>query len=127
MIKTILSVLIGIAVGAALGLYLGWVTWPAEFSDASPATLNPVEQREYALMTAVVYADTHDLQTARRRITSLGKEGETGESVYFSITLDSILRDDNEAEIRSLVQLAAKLGLASPAMEPFLAEGSPDE
>jgi len=34
--------------------------------------------------------------------------------------MDAILRADNEAEIRQFVELAADLGLDSPAMIPFL-------
>ncbi len=126
MVKHIFLVFIGVLIGAAIGLYLGWVAWPTEFTDANPAALNNVERRDYALMTAVVYADTHDLQTARRRAASLGEDGE---AAYFSITMDSILRSDNAAEIQLFVELADALGHTSPAMEPFLplAEGVSDE
>ena len=119
MAKNIFYVIIGLALGAALGLYLGWVAWPTEFTGASPAVLSPDYRHDYALITAVSYANNHDLETARRRVASLGSDGQ---AYYFSITMDAILRADNETEIRQFVELAADLGLDSPAMVPFLPE-----
>jgi len=116
-IKSIFFVLIGLALGVALGLYLGWVAWPTEFTGANPAVLSPDYRQDYALITAVSYANDHDLEAARRRVASLDIDGE---AYYFSITMDAILRADNEAEIRQFVELAADLGLDSPAMIPFL-------
>jgi hypothetical protein len=117
MVKNIFYVIIGLILGAALGLYLGWVAWPTEFTGANPAVLSPDYRQEYARMTAVSYANDHDLEIARRRVASLDSDGQ---AYYFSLTMDSILRADNEAEIRQFVELAAALGLDSPAMVPFL-------
>ncbi len=124
MVKNIFYVIIGLVLGAALGLYLGWVAWPTEFTGANPAALSPEYRHDYALITAVSYANDHDLETARRRIASLGSDGQ---AYYFSLTMDAILRADNETEIRQFVELAADLGLDSPAMLPFLpTEAQPD-
>ena len=117
--------IIGLAVGAGLGVYLGWVAWPTEFTDANPSVLQERYQRDYILMIATVYSSDGDLAAARRRIDSLG---ENGEEALFSYTLDTILRAENEIELRQLVHLAADLGLHSPAMDPYLetAEQEPD-
>ncbi len=109
--------IVGLAVGAGLGLYLGWVAWPTEFTDANPSVLQERYQRDYILMIATVYTADGDLTAALRRIDSLG---ENSREVLFSYTLDTILRAENEIEIRRLVRLAADLGLRSPAMDPYL-------
>ncbi len=109
--------IIGMGVGAGLGLYLGWEAWPTEFTDANPSVLQTQYQRDYVLMVATIYAEDGDLTAARRRIDSLG---ENGGDVLFSYMLDTILTAENEVEIRKLVRLAADLGLESPAMEPYL-------
>ena len=109
--------IVGLAVGVGLGLYLGWVAWPTEFTDANPSVLQERYQRDYILMIATVYTADGDLTAALRRIDSLG---ENSREVLFSYTLDTILRAENEIEIRQLVRLAADLGLRSPAMDPYL-------
>jgi hypothetical protein len=109
---------IGLVAGAGLGLYLGWVAWPTEFTDANPSVLQESYRRDYALMIAAAYAVDGDLSAAQRRVTSLGEDGQ---DFLFSLLLDMILRGDNEAEIRPVARLAADLGLYSPAMEPYLA------
>ena len=118
-IRVIGFIIIGIVAGLGLGLYLGWVAWPTEFTDANPSILQESYQRDYLLMIASVYAADNDLETAQRRITSLG---EGGEELLFSLMLDSILQADDESEIRRLVRLSADLGLQSPAMGPFLTD-----
>lgn len=119
LIRAVALIFMGIAAGAGLGLYLGWVAWPTEFTDANPSILQESYQRDYLLMTASVYAADGNLEAARRRIASLG---EKGEDVLFTLMLDAILQADDEPEIRQLVRLAADLGLQSPAMEPYLKE-----
>ncbi len=111
-------VFIGLLAGGGLGLYLGWVAWPTEFTDANPAVLQDSYRRDYIVMIATNYALDGDLNAARERIASLG---ETSNEALFSFTLDTIiLEPDDEPKIRRLVRLANDLGLYSPAMEPFL-------
>ncbi len=116
-IRVIGLILIGMAAGAGLGLYLGWVAWPTEFDEANPAVLEESYRDEYILMTATVYAADGDLNNARSRIASLGQQGQ---DALFNLTLNKILQGENETEIRQLVHLAADLGLNSPAMSPYL-------
>jgi hypothetical protein len=114
---------LGLVIGIGLGLFLGWVAWPTEFTDANPAVLAEEYKQDYVLMIATDYALTNDLDTARQQITTLGSGGE---DFLFSLTLDQILQGANPAEIRLLAQLANDLGLYSPAMDPFLiSEESP--
>lgn len=117
-IRIVGFVFIGLLVGAGLGLYLGWVAWPTEFTNANPAILQGSYQQDYIVMVATAYAVDGDLDAARVRIAGLG---ETGGDALFSLTLDTIIQQPNDEEkIRYLVRLAADLGLRSPAMAPFL-------
>jgi len=113
---------LGLLLGAGLGLYLGWVVWPTEFTNANPAALQESYRQDYARMIAAAYAEDGNLAAAEKRVESLG---ENGRDFYFSFTLDAILRGGNETEIRRLARLAADLGFSSPAMTPYLIEPEP--
>lgn len=108
---------LGLLIGLGLGLTLGWVVWPTEFTDANPTVLQENYRHDYALMIATTYALDRDLSAAQRRVDSLGEDGE---ALLFAYTLDMILRGENEGDIRRLVRLTSDLGLYSPAMEPYL-------
>lgn len=115
-------VLIGLVIGLGLGLYLGWVAWPTEFTDAVPQILQEQYRRDYAQMIAAAYALDGDVRSAARRVDSLGP-GNDGRSFFFSATLDAILRNEDAQTIRQMVRLAVDLELDSPAFAPYLAEG----
>ncbi len=74
--RPLIFVLIGLAVGAGLGLYIGWVAWPTEFSDATPVLLEDTYRQDYVLMVATAYAEDDNLPLAQQRINSLGPDGE---------------------------------------------------
>jgi hypothetical protein len=108
---------IGLVIGIGLGLFLGWVAWPTEFTDANPSVLAADYKQEYLLMTAADYYLTGDLPAAREKIAALGVGGE---DLLFSLTLDRILQGGNPAVIQQLARLANDLGRTSPAMAPYL-------
>jgi hypothetical protein len=108
---------LGAALGVGLGLFVGWVVWPVTFSDATPDLLSDPYRRDYALMTATAYQAEGDLAAARAR---LGRLDADGPQWLLSTTLDLILADGDEADIRRLARLAADLGLSAPALEPYL-------
>ena len=121
--RPLIFIVIGFAIGAGLGLYLGWVAWPTEFSNASPMLLDDTHRTDYLLLIATTYAQDGDLPTAQQRIASLGEDGE---QFLLDATLDMILRADDERNIRHMVRLATAVDLYSPAMEPYLPSVEPN-
>ena len=109
---------LGLLFGAGLGLFLGWVAWPVEFTEADPTILEESFQRDYTVMIASTYALERDLPAARRRLASLGKADANG--WLLDQIVAHILENGDETEIRHLVLLARDLGLSSPAMTPYL-------
>jgi hypothetical protein len=109
---------LGLLLGIALGLYLGWVAWPIEYTNADPALLAAEGKEDYALMVAATYAQDGDLAGARWRLARLGAE-DVGEW-YLDIIVDAILIGQDEADLRRLVHLAHDMGLESAAMAPYL-------
>jgi hypothetical protein len=114
---------VGLILGVGTGLILGWVVWPIEFTEADPTVLEDSYRRDYTVMIAAAYSVDEDLNVARHRLHSLGKVD--GNAWLLSVTVDYILAEGDETEIRHLVRLADDLGLYSPAMEPFLPATEP--
>jgi hypothetical protein len=121
-LRPFLTIIFGLALGIGLGLYLGWVAWPTEFTDANPSVLQDSYRQDYVRLIAAAYTADNDLPAAQQRVASLGQDGQ---DVVLAITLDTILQGGDEAEIRQLVRLAADLGLSSPVMVPYLPENTP--
>ena len=116
-LSNIVRLLLGVIIGFGLGLFGGWVVWPTEFTEANPAILQEAYRRDYIIMTASAYAVDNNLTLAQQRLAELGP---TASDELLSVMIRAILQDENQIEIRQLVQLAVDLGLSSPAMEPYL-------
>ena len=114
---------VGLILGVGTGLILGWVVWPIEFTEADPTVLEDSYRRDYTVMIAAAYSLDEDLNVARQRLHGLGKAD--GNAWLLSVTVDHILSEGDETEIRHLVRLADDLGLYSPAMEPFMPATEP--
>jgi hypothetical protein len=64
--------LLGLLLGVALGLVAGWVVWPAQYDQITPALLSGDHQTDYARMVAAAYVRTTDLALARDYLARLG-------------------------------------------------------
>lgn len=102
--------------GAAVGLYVGWVAWPVEYSEANPAVLQEGYRQDYVLMIATVYGENGDLPLAEARLDGLGANGR---SLLLNTLLDMIVRQAPEADLVRLARLAEDMGLTSPAVERY--------
>jgi hypothetical protein len=119
--RIVLWLAVGIAIGGVTGLVVGWVIWPIEFTEADPTVLEESYQREYTVMIAAAYDLDGDLISARRRLASLGQDD--ADEWLLGVTVDYILEERDEDEIRQLVKLANDLGLESPLMAPYVEDG----
>lgn len=125
-LRSLLWITLGLALGLGFGLYLGWVAWPTEFTDAAPSVLQESYRRDYTLMIAHAYLLDGDLDAARRRLHSLDQEAP--DRWLLSLTVDAILSGrDEETVIRPLVTFAHDLGLESPALVPYLEDDIAEE
>ncbi len=117
-LPTPIFILLGLALGAGLGLAVGWVFWPTEFTDANPAVLDDGYRRDYVQLIADSYALDSNLAAAQQRI---GDLGEDGPQYVLAVLIDMILRQEDETAIRRLARLANDIGQYTPAMAPYLA------
>ena len=124
-LRVLLWLAVGAMIGIAFGFLVGWVIWPIEFTEADPTVLEETYKRDYTIMIAAAYELDQDLDLAQRRLASLG----TGdaEGWLLTVTVDHILGDGQQSEIRQLVRLANDLDLHSPLMAPYLAEPEPGD
>ncbi|MCI0518666.1 MAG: hypothetical protein L0Z70_00220 [Chloroflexi bacterium] len=63
-----------VLVGAAGGLFYGWVVNPVNYVDTTPDSLRVDYQADYVLMTAEAYGLENDPALAARRLALLGEE-----------------------------------------------------
>jgi len=109
--------------GAALGLALGWLVWPIQYTEANPAVLREEYRRDYALMIATIYAADGDLAAAQQRLSHLGADNL---DYLLDLTAELVVAGEDEALIRPLARLSADLDLTSPALIPYLTPSEED-
>ena len=68
----LLLILVGMAAGAGLGLYIGWVAAPVQYVNTAPGSLQHAFKDDYVLMIATAYAGDGDLPAARAQLVGLG-------------------------------------------------------
>lgn len=69
--------LIAIIVGAAAGLFYGWIVNPVEYVDIGPQSLRMDYKTDFVLMVAEAYQADHDVSLAVRRLAMLGSSAPT--------------------------------------------------
>ncbi|MCB8976883.1 MAG: hypothetical protein H6657_05595 [Ardenticatenaceae bacterium] len=116
-LPTPIFILLGLVIGVGLGLAVGWVFWPTEFTDANPAVLEDRYRRDYVQLIADSYAQDNNLAQAQQRI---GDLGEGGSNYVLQVLIEMILRQEDEGAIRRLTRLANDIGQYTPAMDPYL-------
>lgn len=110
--------LVGLALGIALGLLVGWVLWPVQYTNTAPAQLRQDYRNEYILMVAAAYQVEGNADTALERLARLDPEQPAHPLVELTETL--ITQNGRPEDISMLVRLAEALGATTPAMWPYL-------
>lgn len=116
-LPTPIFILLGLVIGIGLGLAIGWVFWPTEFTDANPTVLEDKYRRDYVQLIADSYAQDNNLAAAQQHIDDLGEDGP---QYVLQVLIEMILRQDDEDAIRRLARLASDIGQYTPAMAPYL-------
>ncbi|MBC8098658.1 MAG: hypothetical protein H7Y11_04395 [Armatimonadetes bacterium] len=123
MLRWLGSLVLGIGIGAAVGLYLGWVQFPLEYVDSPTNALAQRYQDEYTVMIAGGYLEDGDALGAVERLRVLGVDN-VPEYVQ-QITERFITTSRDVADIRYLVALSEGLGRTSPLYAPYRAVSQP--
>jgi len=107
--------LIALILGAAAGMFYGWVVNPVEYVDIAPESLRIDYKTDYVLMVAEAYQVDHDLGLAVRRLALLG--GSTPSEIVAN-ALSYALQHDYAAQDLTLLQsLGEALLTWNPNME----------
>jgi len=103
-----------IALGAAGGLYYGWVINPVRYVDTTPDTLREDYKTDYVLMVAEAYHADHDLGLAVRRLALLGDIRPADRLAQ--ATLFAVENGYSQADLALMQQLADDLQAWNPAL-----------
>jgi hypothetical protein len=116
--RVLLLALVGLAAGAALGLLVGWVLWPVQYTNTAPAQLRQDYRDDYILMVATAYQVEGDLEAARARLALLDPDRPARPVVELAERL--IAEGGRLGDIAALAHLADALGEATSPMAPYL-------
>jgi hypothetical protein len=127
MIRFLVSIVIGLALGAAIGLYLGWVQFPVEYVNSPASALSQRYKDDYTVMIAAGYLYDGDALGAIERLRVLGVENAPD---YVQQTAERFITNSRQIrDIQYLIALSEGLGRTSPIFEPYrqvsLPEGQP--
>ncbi len=117
MVRVLLSLMAGLALGLIGGLYIGWVQFPVEFVNSPASSLAERYKDDYIVMVAAGYLKDGDLGGAVERLRSLGVANIPAYVQEVTERYISNSRDANDISI--LVGLAEGLGRLTPIMEPY--------
>ena len=107
-----------VALGLGLGMYIGWIASPVQYTDTSPASLGQRYQDDYILMIATIYAEDGDLPAARARLSALSFDDPA--QAVAEATHRLIVAQQPEADLRRGARLASALGVMTSEMQPYL-------
>ena len=93
--------LIAVIIGAAAGLFYGWVVNPVEYVDIAPESLRVDYKTDYVLMVAEAYQVQQDLGLAVRQLALLGSSAPTD---IVANALSYALQHDYASQDLSLLQ-----------------------
>lgn len=109
----IITTLIALALGIALGLVYGWVIDPVEYTDVTPDVLRQDYRVDFVLMTAEAYQNDFDADAAARRLALLGSDSPT--AIVSSALEYATLNNFTTAEITALQSLLTAMQTYQPA------------
>jgi hypothetical protein len=111
----LLSVVLGVVLGVAAGLYYAWAVNPVEYTDTSPASLRGDFKLEYLTLIAAAFDGTGDLQRARARL-ALFPDPNPADTLA-ALAQQRLAQGHPGPEVNALAKLASALS-GAPAGTP---------
>jgi hypothetical protein len=118
--RWIIQIVAGLALGLALGVATGWLWWPVEYTNTSPAVLRRDYRDDYVVMVATTYEVDGDLEQARERLALLDPQNPTAPVVELAGQLVAV--GGSRADITRLARLAWAFRAITPQLVPYLEE-----
>ncbi len=112
-----LFLVLGCAVGLAIGLFITWQVWPVEYYDTDPIDLRTEHKEDYVVMIAAAYTQDNDLDLAATRLEALGFEDPRQMVLHLFRRYDEAAYEE---ESRSLARLAYDIGVQDIALLPHI-------
>ncbi len=121
MVKRVIGFVVGIALGVGFAMLIGWVLFPLERQEITPASMRPDYQTEYLRLVALAYQADGDLVLAKRRLRAVA--GDAVSAPVVALT-ERWIDDARDADlIVPLIALAQALDAETPAMIDYLYRG----
>jgi hypothetical protein len=118
-----LFLLIGLALGLAVGLGYAWGLNPVQFYNTDPVDLRPQHKETWMLLVAATYRQEGDLDRALARLAGLD-DPQIGQTVA-ALTERYMQAGNPATQVRALAALADALGARSTNMLIYLATPEP--
>lgn len=117
MLRFIASLAIGILIGTAAGVVLGWGPFAIEYSNSPASDLLQIYTDDYTVMVANAYELDNDTIGAVERLRILGVENIP---LYVQTVTERYITTSRDlGDIQSMVKLSEALGRLTPIMEPY--------
>jgi hypothetical protein len=113
----LITLVIFFAIGLGLGLYVGWVALPVQYTDTAPASLRQPVKDEAVLMIAAIYARDQDEQAAGARLVELGLNDPA--AAVAATAQRALANGAPEADLRRLAGLALAFGPLPADLQPY--------
>jgi hypothetical protein len=125
--KRLLVFLVGLGLGVGLAMLVGWVLFPLAEPEVTPASMRTDYREEYVRLVAVAYQADADLMLAERRLRALHDDPTTDAyAAPLVAQIEQWIAEERSADlIEPMVWLARDLGVETPPMVPYLAQGAP--
>jgi hypothetical protein len=117
------SVVLGLVVGAGLGLLLSRSFNPLRHSNRAFSSLETESKEQYIVLVGAAYALDHDLERAQAQLERLESPNI---QQWIANLIDRYLAEERDAaDVRALMELAQGLGVQSPPVVAYLAALTP--
>lgn len=115
--------ILGVLIGLGVALYLTWVAWPVQYTDADPADLLSQRKAQWAELASDGYALTGELETAYDRLALLGVQNP---GRFVAQVAETRVQEGASVEhIRAMARLSEALGGITARLLVYIATPAP--